>query len=340
MTEETFEDTDQGDEGIDPRVILAGIMGGGPKSIHEIGVQGSVIEQTVNLVERYSKPEIRGFVMPDGAEVPYVVRQGQLEYLDSDDFDQWRDAPLRRKGTAKLFDVESLIAFVKRHADEDSVIFADNNRNYPKITAVLDYNRADVGDTKGEPRFGEHRASFEFPLSDEWKAWHAHNGVGHAFTQGGFAAFIEDRIIDVLPVAQINLNDEQGEYIRRLGGDNYLAEPARLMELSQGLRIVENSETSESVNLSNGDTQVTFKKEGVPQGQAAVPRMFAIAIPVVTNGPLYQVLVRLRTRSTGGRVSFFYDLWRTDRVFDHAFDEVLARVHAATLAPVLLGAPE
>ena len=53
----------------------------------------------------------------------------------------------------------------------------------PSLLAVYDYNH---GGEKGDPRFGQHRASYSFPLSDEWQAW-MRAGALEAMTQEAFA---------------------------------------------------------------------------------------------------------------------------------------------------------
>ena len=113
------------------------------------------------------------------------------------------------------------------------------------------------------------------------------------------------------------------------------------MELSRGLQVYESSAVREVVNLSSGEGQISFQSEhtdqhGVP---LKVPGLFLIAIPVFRNGPLYRIAARLRYRKNAGLV-FWYDLWRIDRTFDHAFDEALGRVRAETALPVMLGKPE
>ncbi|MDE8453326.1 DUF2303 family protein, partial [Klebsiella pneumoniae] len=82
-------------------------------------------------------------------------------------FDQYRTNPLRRAGTATMLSLDSLIDHVNRFKDADTVVFADDSRSAPSMTAVLDYHRAGAS---GDPRFGKHRSLYAFPLSDEWKA--------------------------------------------------------------------------------------------------------------------------------------------------------------------------
>lgn len=71
-----------------------------------------------------------------------------------------------------------------------------------------------------------------------------------------------------------------------------------------------------------------------------MPSIFLIGIPVFNNGPFYRIAARLRYRKNGGKIVFWYDLWRTDRTFDHAFSEAVERVKVETDLPVFIGKPE
>lgn len=75
-------------------------------------------------------------------------------------------------------------------------------------------------------------------------------------------------------------------------------------------------------------------------GTVKVPTMFFIAIPVFAKGPFYRIGARLRYRKTAEGVKFWYDLYRADRSFDHAFDEAVEKVRVETPAAVFFGAPE
>jgi uncharacterized protein YfdQ (DUF2303 family) len=329
-TPDTGPDQDPSAEDTGPSVMFG---------IHEAGVHGSVIQQTAAFVERYSRPDILSVTEPGtGLEAHVVVTKHGVEALPESFFDQYRDKPKHRCGTAVLLSLDSFIAHVNRFKDEDSAVFANNDRAKPSMTAVLDYNR--VGAT-ADPRFGAHRSSFAFPLSDEWKAWVAKNG--QAMKMKDFALFLEDRIIDVMPTAAVNLTPDAQRYVEALGGRARIGDPSTLMQIATELRVMENSVLREAKNLSSGETKLEFSSEHDTQiggVQLTLPTMFVVAIPVFANGDPYQIIARFRYRKAGAEVVFWYDLWRTDTVFDHAFDEAVSKVGEDTGLPVLLGAPE
>lgn len=294
-----------------------------------------LIGEARSLVEDYVRPEIETFKEPvTGVEAPVILDKTGAKPLPASFFDDYRTQPARRMGTASLLDLTSLIAHVERFKDADTMLFATDDRSAPSITAVLDYHKAGA---KGDPRFGQHRARFAFPVSDEWKAWTGSNKKPMAMID--FAAFLEDRIIDVLD-APTDLPEDMQRFVKAIGGN--IATPTKLMEIAVGLKVHEKSNVGETVNLASGEGEISFVSThtdgaGKP---LKVPNLFLIGIPVFKNGPAYRIAVRLRYRKREGALCFWYELWRQDPVFDDAFGEALERVRAETALPVLLGSPE
>lgn len=298
-----------------------------------------VIAQARDLVEDYVKAEIISVVEPSTGITLAAVRRGNdVTVLPPSTFDPYRPQPLFRTGSAVMLSLDSLIEHANRFKDDDSVVFADDSRTNPSIIVVLDYHRTGAA---ADPRFGKHRSTFTFPLSDEWKAWVAKNAEPMGMVD--FAAFLEERIIDVLYVeGEDDVSEDLGRLIDTLGGRDTIATPNKLMELARGLQINEAAVVQEAVNLASGEGIVRFQSTHTDEHGAPikVPGLFLIGIPVFRNGPLYRVAARLRYRKSGGKIVFWYELWRTDRTFDHAFKESVERVKADTGLPVLIGKPE
>src|SRR5688500_13756256 len=127
----------------------------------------------------------------DGAGFILVVPRDKQVF----DTKQWLDArrltPERRKGTASFTKLESFIEHVKRFSRSDgSAVFAVDDPRAPKLVAVLNYHRTGAD---GEPQFGDHRGVYAFPVSDEWKAWHAIANAPDLIGQADFCAFLEER---------------------------------------------------------------------------------------------------------------------------------------------------
>lgn len=299
-----------------------------------------LVREVRDLVETYIHADVIEITEPETGVKALAVRSGStVTPLSPNLFDPYRSEPRFRHGIATMLSLDSLIAHVNRFKDGGSMIFAEDNREKPSITAVFDYHiegRAD--DTM--PRFGKHRSHYAFPLSDEWKAWLKTDGESMGMVE--FAAFLEERIIDVLYVEDEDGLPEDVQRMHNAVGSGSVATPNRLMELARGLQINEAAIVQEAVNLQTGEAIVRFQTEHTDGagGPVKVPAIFMIAIPVFNNGPLYRIAARLRYRKTGGKIVFWYDLWRTDRTFDHAFTEAVERVRVETELPVLIGRPE
>lgn len=301
------------------------------------------VRAIADLVEGYHQPQIvdiegRGALERAGV---LVVPQNMTVHQIDGFLDSLRMQPRRRRGTITAHDLTSLIALCDRFKDGDSVVFADANAQ--QMVAVFNYNRAGSdGSEAGQPRFGDHRALYKFPLSKEWKAWAEKNGV--MMQQLDFAAFIEDRIADVIPpdpalsaVPAASSRSSAQQLAQLLGGE--FATPNRLLELSRGLAVREGAQVKGFTNLSTGETQIQFDTthtdaDGRPLN---VPSLFLLAIPVYDNGPLWKVAARLRYRLGGGRVNWFYQLYRPELILEQAFEEACATVAEQTGLPVYRG---
>lgn len=297
-----------------------------------------IVAEVRSIVETYSRGQLETLKEPgSNVEALALITTNGARPVPADVFDMYRVAPKSRQGTAEFTAIESLIAHVNRFKDQDSALFAIDDRDNPSITAVLDYHRAGAD---ADPRFGRHRSQFKFPLSDEWREWNKHDDK--AFSMGEFAAFLEDRIIDVLDLipGEDSLPEDMQRFVNTVGGT--IASPSKLIELSVGLKVNEQSAVKEAINLASGEAQVQFVSQHVDEaGQPLrVPGLFLIGIPVFKNGPHYRLAARLRYRKTPGGLVFFYQLWRADRVFDHSFREACERVQVETELPMLFGKPE
>lgn len=305
------------------------------------GISG-VFEATREFVTEHLKPEIVPVADPySDAQVLAVISDGCVTPLPDTFFDSNRDGPRYRRGTAAMTSIDSFIQHVNRFGDDDTAVFADDKRDAPKLTAVLDYHRADAEGERGEYRHGKHRTTFAFPLSDEWKAWTKANST--VMTMGQFALFLEDRIGDIA-IAGDEFPDDIARFVNVNGGVESIADFATLVELSRGLKVYESAQVEEATNLNSGEGHIRFSVEHETRGRSGgtvkVPTMFFIAIPIFKKGPFYRIGARLRYRKTAEGVKFWFDLYREDRSFDHAFAEAVERVDIETPADVFYGAPE
>ena len=255
-------------------------------------------------------------------------------------FDEYRDRPERRRGQATLTTLDSFIAHTNRFKGATSIVYGQRDEMAPGVLSVLDYHGEGPADT-ALPSFGQHRGHYAFPLSKEWQAWARIDG--ETMNQAKFADFIEERILDVSMPPQDGRSTAGAlalDLKETIGGD--FATPQRMVELSRGLTIHENSTVGSTINLASGEGEITFRATHVDaQGQPMrVPTMFLVRIPVFDGDAAYEMPVRIRYRKSGAALAWTLHRYRPDIIFLHAFDAALAKVKAETELPVLLGSPE
>ncbi|MBT9557523.1 MAG: DUF2303 family protein, partial [Myxococcales bacterium] len=170
----------------------------------------------------------------------------------------------------------------------------------------------------------EHRARYAFPLSDEWTAWV--NAAGKGMDQATFAAWLEDRILDVVdPIGVSAVTRELAEQLRVT-----MAGESKLLDLSRGLAVKVEENIASVVTLDTGEITMQWKTEHRDElgEKMRVPNGFAIAIPVFIGGPLVEVLVRLRFKARDGKVT-----WRVEPVrLRKALEESVKLAVASCLA--------
>ncbi|HEY1310073.1 MAG TPA: DUF2303 family protein [Pseudolabrys sp.] len=246
-------------------------------------------------------------------------------------FENWRTKPAAKKGVAKALTLESFIALANRHKTEDSAVFADTTWTKPSLTAVIDYHQARNG---GEPDNGKHRVAYEFPLSEEWKAWV--KADGEAFQQIDFAAFIEDRIAELTAPTT-----DESKYYEDLFSTK-IATPAELITLSRGLQVNVDSRVKNASVLQTGAAQIVFEEEhrDANGNVLKVPGLFLLSIAPFFMGEKARIPVRLRYRVAGGKIIWFYQICRPDLAVTTRVREDLAIVAEETALPTFEATPE
>lgn len=296
----------------------------------------------IAAVERLSGHEVVTITHPtNGVDVPVLILpEGKRAHTVEDLLRDFMPRPDRRTGTATLSDLDSFVAHVARFRSDHSAIFAQRDMKAPGMVAVYDYHPA--GPNQFEAAFGEHRAAYRFPLSEAWQAWAKVEAEG-ALPQAKFAAWIEDRIMDVLPPptdGRAEVGALALDLVTTLGGT--IAGPSTLLEIARGLRVHEQSEVVNALNLSSGETEVVFRTEHRDaQGKPLrVPNLFLVQMPVFDGDAAYRLPVRLQYRRADGRILWSIRRYRPELVFTDAFDRALEKVRTGTGAPVFLGTPE
>lgn len=282
-------------------------------------------------------PDIEALAIPQG--------NGLVLKLPTDEqIADFRDRPKQRKGTATLKDIDSFVEHVNRFKDKGSVIFVDNHPQEPSITGVLNYHPA--GDT--DPRFGNHKSRYDFPISTDWAIWNVASGNEMEMTE--FAEFLEDRATDVIAVPDFLKESFKGDLsgpdqdlanmLDLLGGT--VCSPEKLMALSRDLQINEESRVIQKRDLASGQGHIAFQTEHTDEEGAkiSIPSAFLIAIPVFERGTRYRITVRLRYRIAGGKVKWTMILHRPELSFEAAVEGAAIEVKSRCELPLMFGSPE
>jgi Uncharacterized conserved protein (DUF2303) len=262
--------------------------------------------------------------------------------------------PARRKGTAKLDDLQSLIDWTNRFKGPTSVLFADPNTSDPSIMCVADYHAggpADQENPTGEAtaRHCHHRATYNFPLSEEWKAWMEISGV--PLEKDDLGEFIETNAKDIMdPTAAILENEEasgnenwENRLIRTAQQiEGRYGQLTQLLKMSKQFQVYETSDLTIVSNRDTGEGAIQFLNEHKDaSGQPLkIPNLIIIAIPVFLNGAPYRMPVRFRYRKTGASIKFILTVYNPEKSFESAFDEAVTEATEATELLTLMGSPE
>jgi len=137
------------------------------------------------IISRQTLADIRA---GDGITHIAVPTGFKLEKVDHADL---LPHPRRTIAAAKLTDIDSFLAYVKRHAQPHSVVWCDfNPQSYAlSFQCVIDEHAPDTAGWR------KHSARFEPEMSAEWKVWSVNNSKPKA--QIEFAEFIERHEPDI-----------------------------------------------------------------------------------------------------------------------------------------------
>lgn len=253
--------------------------------------------------------------------------------------DKRLERPRRAIGISAHTTLESIIAHANRQKLDRSAIFADDNVARPRLVVVYNYDDSPTADELEErPDHRDHRAHYDFPLSEEWQAWTKVAGEDTWLPQAAFAELLEGRILDVLDPGGVPAGTR--DVSEKLG--LVLANAAALLTCAKGIAIHATQAVTQAVNLSTGETEVSFaeKHEGKGGGKVIVPSAFALRLPVFRGGVAYPVLARLRYRKTDGGIVWGVRLHRADLCFRDAFKEACDRATKETELPLFYGQSE
>lgn len=289
--------------------------------------------------------------------------------------DKLRDAPRRIDTTAKVTTIDSFIDYLTRFKSADSTIFASDNPDKPGLLGIVDFHGQ--GDAAA-PRFGVHRITYDFPVSDQIKAWSAISGrpLGHE----EMATFLTERSFDIsnppldwmqvepntieLLCHLLNIDADQGEVDDTAANiepgeddDRYIPRSAlyklrnirwgsaqRLTQLARTVEVSVNAKAVEGYNSKTGERTVAFTEEHQTHDKdgrkVTVPDAFLLRVPVWEGETSQLIPVRLQYRRKASSLFWYMTLVEWRRVIRFAVKTEAERVQKATALPLFYGAPK
>jgi uncharacterized protein YfdQ (DUF2303 family) len=277
--------------------------------------------QTPNLAETLAlemKAPVEIISEPAGNLKSVALPPGwKLELRDDDA--KLLKAPRRKLASIRAHDAESFIEYVKRHGSlANSTVWckADYRNGKVIFTGILN----DHGAAENEAAWRDHRANFTPEFAEEWDRWVGQNKK--PLSQADFATFIEDNLKDIASVE----GSPSG---------------AQMLEMAIAFEANQEMRFKSAIRLQSGGVQMSFAQDDdaqTIQKMQAFDR-FSLGIPVFWNGDAYRVDARLRYRVRDGKLFFWFELIRQDKVLEAATQMVIKQIREQTGAPFFFGEP-
>jgi hypothetical protein len=238
------------------------------------------------------------------------------------------DGPDTRAGTAVHETLESLLLHVNRFKDpQNSAVWAARSPR-PRLDAVIDYHH--VGNN-GKPGWGRHRATYEFPFSEEWIAW----GGGKVLNlnQDQLGEFLLKHDMDLI---QGNMRPVHG------GEPRQSPPPAWLLNMANKLEITASATAKRVVDPNTQRVTLQYTEEAGVVGEVVPPPGFLVMIPVFQGEKAQEVEIRLTVKvpRDAKAANFTLQIHSAEMLVREAFDKMLERVTAETGLQVFQGTPE
>lgn len=203
---------------------------------------------------------------------------GQVHKVDLTG-DEYRDSPRRKVGTTRLGDIDSLAAYLNKHATSATEVYADPIRRV--LVAVIDAHSQD------RPGWLNHRATYEPRLHPAWNAWTGSDGQW--MVQEDFAEHIEaNRAWIVEP------------------------EAATVMEMVTSFQAKTSASFKSGIQSKSGQKVLEYTEQvqaSAGAGKLEIPDHLVLGLPVFLGAEQrYRLPARFQFRINGGRLTMRYVL--------------------------------
>ena len=224
------------------------------------------------------------------------------------------------------------IAYFAAHGAEDQLerLMQHMRANAPQVPVILDAKRGDIGSTAEQyakeafERYGADAVTLSpFMGYDSVEPYLQYHGKG---------AFLLCR------TSNPGGNDLQAQRLASVEGQptgSQMLEMALTFEANQDMRF------KSAIRLQNGGVQMSFVQDDDAQTlqKMQVFDRFSIGCPVFWNGDAYRIDARLRYRVRDGKLTFWFELIRQDKVLEDATSTLIGQIKEKTGTPFFFGNP-
>jgi uncharacterized protein YfdQ (DUF2303 family) len=236
------------------------------------------------------------------------------------DLESLLPVPTRKRAEVTITDTDSFIHYTKKHGVTDTTtIFADIDAEASRFNLIGVLN--DHGTDAGAAQWRDHQCKFQPAQAVEWKRWLSRNK--QHFSQTDFAAWLEENLPDIASVAG-------------------MPSGADILKMALGFEANSDKKLRSKVNLQDGGVQFEFVDDSTQETRTTMQAFerFTLGLPVFDGSTsAYPLEARLKYREKDGKLTFWYELIRPDRVFKTAVTDELGRIKEATGFPVVSGKP-
>ena len=253
---------------------------------------------------------VRG--LADNGKPFVIVPQG----YKVEDIEKLLPRPVTKRAEVTLTEADSFIFYTKKHGSLDEcVIYADvDYAAYScRLIGLINDHGADT------PSWRNHQAAFSPRLTVEWDRWIRANRK--TMSQTDFGVFLEENLPDIATV--------QG-----------MPTGAEILQMALAFEATSDKRFRSKTNLQSGGYSIEFVDEenNDTRETMKVFERFTIGIPVFEGSAnAYPIEARLKYRESSGKLAFWYELIRQDRVFKTAVMAELDRIKEATGFPIVFG---
>nr|DAR99424.1 MAG TPA: hypothetical protein [Caudoviricetes sp.] len=250
--------------------------------------------------------------MPDGT--PVVFNPNGNGGWNYNSYSLNRAEPARKKGFATAHDLDSLIAYVKKHQTAGTEIYinADFLRGDIGIRAVLN---GDTAEASGFKDFGIDYQPVFTPAAREWKRYN-----GEKLNQIQFAGVLTNNARDIV---SSNPDDPAAKY----------PTGSEVLDFALNLEYTEKTTFKQGYREQDGRMNFVFQSEDAGKTDTTLKAFekFGVAFTPFLGGKTYfvEALLKFRIDKNNGGLILWYELQQLHRVMELAAQDIAKALREA-----------